>query len=62
MVGSIINCLGALGLAVLGTIVLVVAACIILIAGYICVKITLLIMKSIDKRFKKRQQAEDMWK
>jgi hypothetical protein len=59
MMESTINCLVALGVAVLGTIVLIVAACIILLAGYICIKITLLIMESINKRFKKRKQTED---
>ena len=57
---SMINCLVAIGLAVFGTIALIVVACIIFIAGYICIKITLLIMESIDKRFKKRKQAKDM--
>jgi hypothetical protein len=56
---SAINCLVSLGVAVLGVIVLIVAACIILLAGYICIKITLLIMESINKRFKKRKQTED---
>jgi hypothetical protein len=59
MVKSTIDCLVALVVAVLGAIVLIAAACIILLAGYICIKITLLIMESINKRFKKRKQTED---
>jgi hypothetical protein len=60
MMESAINCLVSLGVAVLGVIVLIVAACIILLAGYICIKITVLIMESIGKHFEKQKQAKDM--
>lgn len=59
---SAITYLVMLGAAIFVVTLFIVTVCIMFVIAYILLQITRLIIERLEKRFKKRKQAEDMWK
>lgn len=58
--GAAANYLVMLGAAIFVVTFFIVTVCIICVVAYILLQITMRVINSLDKRFKKRKQAEDM--
>lgn len=58
--GAAVNYVVMLGAAIFVVTFFIVTVCIIYVVAYILLQITTLIIGRLEKRFKKRKQAEDM--
>lgn len=58
--GAAVNYLVMLGAAIFVVTFFIVTVCIIYVVAYILLQITMRVINSLEKRFKKRKQAEDM--